>query len=196
MPPILRPRPRRSRPCGPAEGQLWLPGRRPTIDLTPSSSRGMTAQASVHSSWWGSRRRPRRRRPRDRDGGRRAVRRHGWGPNPPGVRVTHRPTRAGRMMGRGYVRAMGEFLTNDSAGSSRGRLGHQRGGRSVLATYPRRLELSAQRPSDRLPARSVARLAAKSSHSTVRSMPPLSSRAGVGSERRAVDQATLSLVGC
>jgi hypothetical protein len=59
----------------------------------------------------------------------------------------------------------------------------------VLARYSRRLELSGQRLSDRLPARAVAQLAAKSWHSTVRSMPPLSSRAGIGSERRAGDLA-------
>ena len=53
-------------PSGPAEGQLWLPARRPTIDLTPSSSRGMSAQAWVQCSWWGRRCRPRRRRPRTR----------------------------------------------------------------------------------------------------------------------------------
>ena len=88
---------------------------------------------------------------------------------------------------------MGEFLTNDSAGSSRGRLVISEAGVQCWP-YPRRLELSGQRLSDRLPARSVAQLAAKSWHSTVRSMPPLSSRAGIGSERRAVDRSAVGVI--
>ena len=83
------------------------------------------------------------------------------------------------------LRTVVAFVTNDSAARVGGRLVISEAGVQCWP-HPGRLELSGQRILERLPARSVAELAARCSHSTVRSMPPLSSRAGIGSERRVV----------